>query len=138
MVYYFRYRRRMDNSTTLNDLDSKRSVRCRATLSVGTFLSPYGIAYRRGSSVPTVFPTVGSVSGCWVRRCAGAASCRSFFFFSLLLSSLELSDTQVSEPQVRTLLGIASRFCEEVVHAGPLPSDLIRRTPPTSLRYCLP
>jgi len=37
------------------------------------------------------------------------------FFSSLLLSSLELSDTQVYEPQTRALLGTASHFCEVVV-----------------------
>jgi len=34
---------------------------------------------------------------------------------SLLLSSLELSDTQVCEPQIRALLGAAAHFCEVVV-----------------------
>ena len=34
---------------------------------------------------------------------------------SLLLSSLELSDTQVYGPQIRVLLGTASYFCEVVV-----------------------
>ena len=34
---------------------------------------------------------------------------------SLLLSSLELSDTQVYEPQIRALLGTASHFCKVVV-----------------------
>ena len=34
---------------------------------------------------------------------------------TLLLSSLELSDTKVYEPQIRALLGTASRFCEVVV-----------------------
>jgi len=33
----------------------------------------------------------------------------------LLLSSLELSDTTIYEPQTRALLGIASHFCEVVV-----------------------
>ena len=33
---------------------------------------------------------------------------------SLLLSSLELSDTQVYEPQLRALLGTAAHFCEVV------------------------
>ena len=33
---------------------------------------------------------------------------------SLLLSSLELSDTQVYEPSIRALLGTASHFCEVV------------------------
>ena len=34
---------------------------------------------------------------------------------ALLLSSLELSDTQVYEPEMRALLGTASHFCEVVV-----------------------
>ena len=34
---------------------------------------------------------------------------------SLLLSSLELSDTQFHEPWIRDLLGTASHFCEAVV-----------------------
>jgi len=35
--------------------------------------------------------------------------------FSVLLSSLELSDTKVYEPQIRALLGTASHLCEVVV-----------------------
>ena len=35
-------------------------------------------------------------------------------FSSLLHSSLELSDTQVYEPQIRALLGTASHFCQVV------------------------
>ena len=34
---------------------------------------------------------------------------------SLLLSSLELSDTKVYEPGIRALLGAVSHFCEVVV-----------------------
>ena len=34
---------------------------------------------------------------------------------SLLLSSLELSDTQVYAPQIRALLGTASHFCKAAV-----------------------
>ena len=34
---------------------------------------------------------------------------------SLLLSSIELSDTQVYEPYIRARLGTASHFCEVVV-----------------------
>jgi len=34
---------------------------------------------------------------------------------SVLLSSLELSDTKVYEPYIRALLGTASHFCEVVV-----------------------
>jgi len=34
-----------------------------------------------------------------------------FFSSSLLLSSLELSDTQVHEPYIRALFGTASHFC---------------------------
>ena len=37
-----------------------------------------------------------------------------FVFFSLLLSSLELSDTQVYEPEIRARLGTAAHFCEPV------------------------
>ena len=40
---------------------------------------------------------------------------RTFLITSLLLSSLELSDTKVYEPQIRALLGTASHFCEVVV-----------------------
>ena len=39
----------------------------------------------------------------------------NFFFSSLLLSSLELSDTKVYEPQMRARLGTAAHFCEAVV-----------------------
>ena len=44
-------------------------------------------------------------------------SCRDQlgFFFSLLLSSLELSDIKVYEPQMRARFGTASHFCEVVV-----------------------
>ena len=38
-----------------------------------------------------------------------------FFSSSLLLSSLELNDAKVYEPQIRALLGTSSHFCEEVV-----------------------
>ena len=47
------------------------------------------------------------------------------FFPSLLLSSLELRDTQHYEPQIRALLGSASQFCKvfvlrsETMHPGP-------------------
>ena len=37
------------------------------------------------------------------------------FSSSLLLSSLELSETKIYEPQIRTLLGTASHFCEVTV-----------------------
>ena len=33
----------------------------------------------------------------------------------LLLSSLELSDTTIYEPQIRALLGTASHFCEAIL-----------------------
>ena len=42
-----------------------------------------------------------------------------FSSFSLLLSSLELSDTQVYEPLIRALLGTASHVCEVVVLKHP-------------------
>ena len=38
--------------------------------------------------------------------------CSRFTASSLLLSSLELSDTKVYEPYIRALLGTASHFCE--------------------------
>jgi len=42
---------------------------------------------------------------------------RAFFFFSsLLLSSLELSDTKVYKPEIRARLGTAAHFCEVVIH----------------------
>jgi hypothetical protein len=39
----------------------------------------------------------------------------TFSSSSLLLSSLELSDAQIYEPQIRALFGTASHFCEAVV-----------------------
>ena len=38
----------------------------------------------------------------------------AFFFFFMNLG-LELSDTEVFEPQIRALLGIAAHYCEAVV-----------------------
>ena len=38
-----------------------------------------------------------------------------YFFSSVSLSSLELSDTKVYEPYIRDLLGAASQLCEVVV-----------------------
>ena len=43
-----------------------------------------------------------------------ADGCPSFSS-SLLLASLELSDTKVYEPSIGALLGTASHFCEDVV-----------------------
>ena len=40
-----------------------------------------------------------------------ASRASSYTSSSLLLSSLELSDTQVYEPQIRALLGTAAHFC---------------------------
>ena len=37
------------------------------------------------------------------------------FSYSLLLSSLDLSDKKVHEPKIRALLGTAAHFCEVVV-----------------------
>jgi hypothetical protein len=39
----------------------------------------------------------------------------AIFSSSLLLSSLEVSDTQVYAPEIRALLGTASHFCETFV-----------------------
>jgi len=47
----------------------------------------------------------------WVLMGLVAGQVSSF----LLLSSLELSDTQVYEPYIRALLGTDSHFCEVVV-----------------------
>ena len=55
-------------------------------------------------------------------------------FLSLLLPSLELSDTQVCEPQIRTLLGTASHFCEVVVNQLSTGRD---RVPHVGHRYTL-
>jgi len=38
-----------------------------------------------------------------------------FLFSSLLLSSLEMSDTKVYEPQIRARLGTAAHFCKVFV-----------------------
>jgi len=40
---------------------------------------------------------------------------RAFFSSSLLLSSLELSDTKVYEPYIRARLGTAAHLCEVIV-----------------------
>ena len=51
-----------------------------------------------------------------LRRTAGAnSSLRHPSSSSLVLSSLELSDTKVYEPSIRARLGTASHFCEAVV-----------------------
>ena len=40
------------------------------------------------------------------------SNARRLFLSLLLLSSLEVSDTKICDPQVRALLGTASQFCE--------------------------
>ena len=52
---------------------------------------------------------------------------RDFFFYSLLLSSLELSDTNVLEPQTRALLGTAANLYKGIVFQ--------LRTGPTGYRW---
>jgi len=47
--------------------------------------------------------------------CASGGRRAHLFFSSLLLSSLELSDTKVYEPEIRARLGTAARFCEVTV-----------------------
>ena len=68
---------------------------------------------------------------CLVRSTAGSR--RGFSVSSLLsslvLSSLELSDTQVYEPYIRALLGTASYFCEII--------NLISRTVPNGTTLSL-
>ena len=51
----------------------------------------------------------------------------STFFSSLLLSSLELSDTTIYEPYMRALLGTDPRFCHAVVLQPRLPAAAVRR-----------
>jgi len=61
----------------------------------------------RRSSPPS--PPAGPVAARAIGRWGGT------FSSSFLLSSLELSDTKVYEPQIRALLGTATQFCEVVV-----------------------
>ena len=56
------------------------------------------------------------------------------FSFSLLLSSLELSDTQVYEPEIRALLGADSHFCKVVVPKRTLSGWTGPRQPARSTR----
>jgi len=72
-----------------------------------------------------------------VMGAAPASDCRGrelsamrVFSSSLLLSSLQLSDAKVYEPEIRALLGTAAHFCEVAVLMGvrpimfdPSPSD---------------
>ena len=90
---------------------------------------------------PCCGPTVGSYRGgyfLWARYsctpAVRASMTATFFFSSLLLSSLELSDAQVYEPFIRAPFGTASHFCRIVVlklrtchHPSPIrtPSFLI-------------
>ena len=57
----------------------------------------------------------------------------TFFFSSLLFSSLELSDAQVYEPQTRALPGTGSNCCEVVVLKTTKRS---RRGPRVTVRAC--
>ena len=63
-----------------------------------TLQSPRGIAYETAHNARKL--------KWWASRQARSSS---------LLSSLELSDTKVYEPQIRALLGTASHFCKVVV-----------------------
>jgi len=65
--------------------------------------------YGQGGGVRTGF---GGPLGSATSTSSATAMLRSFF--SLLLSSLELRDTKVYEPQMRALLGTASHFCKVV------------------------
>ena len=49
-------------------------------------------------------------------RLGGARETPTFFFFITL--GLEVSDTNVYEPQIQALLGTASHYCEAVVLGG--------------------
>jgi len=83
-----------------------------------------------------------------VGACAASRPRAASSSSALLLSSLELSDTQVYEPEIRALLGTASHFCEggqpvvELVHElrGGLalhPPQVVP-CPPTTLRSINP
>ena len=50
----------------------------------------------------------------------GNATLLQVTYSSVFLSSLELRDTKVYEPQIRALLGTASHFCEVVAPPGKL------------------
>ena len=70
-----------------------------------------------------------------VRGASSSPSCPRFFTISssssLLLSSLDLSDTRIYEPSIRALLGTARHFCSAVVLKliiVPLGTALSRRT----------
>jgi len=54
---------------------------------------------------------------------------------SLLLSSLELSATQVFEPEIRALVGTDSQFCEIVVLGLSFP-EYVGITRPTGADLC--
>ena len=56
---------------------------------------------------------------------------------SVLLCSLELSDTQVCEPQIRALLRTASHFCEAVVLGGLCPPRPAAKSPREHVPPCL-
>ena len=62
---------------------------------------------------PTNFQA--STFSTWRSRIPSSVSVYSSSSSSLLLSSLELSDTKVYGPQIRALLGTASHFCEIAV-----------------------
>jgi hypothetical protein len=53
-------------------------------------------------------------------------------FSSLLLSSLELRDTQVYEPQIRALLGTALHFCEVDLKLRTVPIESQLTIPPVT------
>ena len=73
----------------------------------------YGIYDVAGRSRDRICRTAGEPAAGGVR---GEGHGRfDFFLPSLLLSRLELSDTQVYEPEIRALPGTASHFCEVVV-----------------------
>ena len=61
------------------------------------------------------FSGVGAPGGEGDPGCQGLGRAAPPLLSSVLLSSLELRDTKVYEPQIRALLGTASHFCEVVV-----------------------
>ena len=63
----------------------------------------------------TRIPSTSAVYGSGVADQRQDERQRGALIFFLLLSNLELNDTKVYEPEIRTLLGTASHFCAVVV-----------------------
>jgi len=118
---------------------------------VGLCIGPYGGSYRGGSLsyergtpvAPSPHPnqileaegpkrTWGGQPESAVKN-AGNEFALFFFLSSLLLSGLELSDTQVYEPCIQALLGTASHFCQ--VTWGGQPESAVKNAGNESALY---